>query len=111
MLARGLPPVMIILLYSVPTVRSLALWLKSMCSSYAKKLLTWRERFLKLRVSRGGELSNSAKFFSSFANVSKENCSDLKGTFATNCRTMWHSWKYEERIAVANQVDKFKQSL
>ena len=24
---------------------------------------------------------------------------------------MWHSWKYEERIAVANQVDKFKQSL
>lgn len=48
MLARGLPPVMIILLYSVPTVRSLALWLKSMCSSYAKKLLTWRERFFEI---------------------------------------------------------------
>ena len=26
--------------------------LKSMCSSYAKKLLTWREGFLRLRVSR-----------------------------------------------------------
>ena len=66
---------------------------------------------MKMLAMLGGELSNSAKFFSSFANVSKENCSDLKGTFATNCRTMWHSWKYEERIAVANQVDKFKQSL
>ena len=66
---------------------------------------------MKMVAMLGGELSNSAKFFSSFANVSKENCSDLKGTFATNCRTMWHSWKYEERIAVANQVDKFKQSL
>ena len=66
---------------------------------------------MKMLAMLGGELSNSAKFFSSFANVSKENCSDLKGTFATNCRTMWHSWKSEERIAVANQVDKFKQSL
>lgn len=42
---------------------------------------------MKMVAMLGGELSNSAKFFSSFANVSKENCSDLKGTFATNCRT------------------------
>ena len=48
---------------------------------------------MKMLAMLGGELSNSAKFFSS----SKENCSDLKGTFATNGGTMWHPWKYEER--------------
>lgn len=66
---------------------------------------------MKMLAMLGGELSNSAKFFSSFANASKENCSDFKGTFATNGGTMWHPWKYEKRIEVANQVDKFKQSL
>ena len=45
---------------------------------------------MKMLAMLGGELSNSAKFFSSFANVSKENCSDLKGTFATYGGTMWH---------------------
>ncbi|KAJ7389513.1 hypothetical protein OS493_030898 [Desmophyllum pertusum] len=35
----------------------------------------------------------------------------IKGTFGTNGNTMWRPWKYEERVAVANQVDKFKQSL
>ena len=33
---------------------------------------------MKMLALLGGELSNSAKYFSSFANVSKENCSDLK---------------------------------
>lgn len=66
---------------------------------------------MKMLAMLAGELSNSAKFFSSFANVSKENCSNLKGTFGTNGNTMWRPWKYEERVAVANQVDKFKQSL
>lgn len=66
---------------------------------------------MKMLAMLGGELSNSAKFFSSFANVSKENCSDLKGTFGNNGKTMWRPWKYEERIAVANKVDKFKKSL
>ena len=66
---------------------------------------------MKMLAMLGGELSKSAKFFSSFANVSKENCSDLKGIFGTNGGTIWRPWKYEERIAVAKQVDKFKQSL
>ena len=66
---------------------------------------------MKMLAMLGGELSNSAKFFSSFANVSKENSSDLKGTFGTYGGTIWRHWKYEERIAVAKQVDKFKQSL
>ena len=39
---------------------------------------------MKMLAMLGGELSNSAKCFSSFANLSKENCSDLKGTFGTN---------------------------
>ena len=35
---------------------------------------------MKMLAMLGGELSNSAKYFSSFANVSKDNCTDLKGT-------------------------------
>ena len=66
---------------------------------------------MKMLAMLGGELSNSAKFFSSFATVSKDNCSDLKGTFGNNGKTMWHPWKYEERTAFANKVDKFKKSL
>ena len=33
---------------------------------------------------RGGELPNSARFFSTFADVSKDNCTDLKGTFLSH---------------------------
>ena len=66
---------------------------------------------MKMLAMLRGELSNSAKFFSSFANASKENCADLKGTFGTNGGAIWRPWKYEERIAVAKQVDKIKRSL
>ena len=66
---------------------------------------------MKMLAVLTGELSNSANFFSSFANVSKENCSNLKGTFGTNGNSIWHPWKYEERVSVAKQKEKFKQSL
>ena len=66
---------------------------------------------MKMLAMLGGELTNSAKYFSSFANVSKDNCTDLKGTFATDKKSTWNPWKYEERIKIANEVDKFKKSL
>jgi len=72
----------------------------------------------------GGELPNSARFFSTFADVSKDNCTDLKGTFLSHIRlsqrstiwsprtqTTWKPWKYEERIKITNEVDKCKKSL
>ena len=66
---------------------------------------------MKMLAILGGELSNSAKYFSSFANVSKDNCTDLKGTFATDRTSLWHPWKYEDRIKIANEVEKFKKTL
>lgn len=63
---------------------------------------------MKMLAMLGGVLSNSAKYFSSFANLSKDNCTDLKGTFATDRTSLWHPWKYEERIKIANEVKKFK---
>ena len=65
---------------------------------------------MKTQAMLAFELSNSAKFFSS-TNVSKENCSILERTFGTNGNTTWCPWVYEERVAVANLVDKFKLSL
>ena len=66
---------------------------------------------MKMLAMLGGELPNSAKYFSSFANVSKDNCTDLNGTFATDKKSTWNPWKYEERIKIANEVEKFKKSL
>lgn len=79
---------------------------------------------MKMLAMLGGELPNSARFFSTFADVSKDNCTDLKGTFLSHLslsqrsniqpprtQTMWKPWKYEERIKIANEVDKFKKSL
>ena len=66
---------------------------------------------MKMLAMLGGGLSNSAKYFSSFANVSKDNCTVLKGTFATDRTSLWHPWKYEERIKIANEVKKFKKTL
>lgn len=79
---------------------------------------------MKMLAMLGGELPNSARFFSTFADVSKDNCTDLKGTFLSHpslsqgstirpprTQTMWKPWKYEERIKIANEVVKFKKSL
>ena len=66
---------------------------------------------MKMLAMLGGELPNSAKYFSSFANVSKDNCRDLKGTFGTDKKSMWNPWKYTGRVKSANEVEKFKKSL
>ena len=76
---------------------------------------------MKMLVMLGGEQTNSARFFSTFANVSKDNCTDLNGAFLSHLslsqrstiypprtQTMWKPWKYEGRIKIANEVDKFK---
>ena len=36
---------------------------------------------MKMLAMLGGELSNSATYFSTFANVSTNDCGDLRGTF------------------------------
>ena len=57
------------------------------------------------------ELSNSATYFSTFADVSTATMNELDGTFGSNGKETWKPWKYESRVDIANQVDKFKKSL
>ena len=60
----------------------------------------------------GGELSNSAKFFSSFANVSTNDCIDLSGTFGSSPSCKWKPCKYSlSRLKVVEKVDSLKFSL
>jgi len=45
---------------------------------------------MKMLAMLGGELSNGAKYFSSFSDVSKDNCTALNGTFAIDKKSIWN---------------------
>ena len=66
---------------------------------------------MKMLAFLGGELSNAATYFSTFANVSTQNMDSLDGSFSFSGKEMWKPWKYEHRVSVANQVEHFKKTL
>lgn len=66
---------------------------------------------MKMLAMLGGELSNSATFFSTFANVSTNDCTDLRGTFGSSPSCKWKPWLYANRLKVVKAVDSFKASL
>ena len=66
---------------------------------------------MKMLDILGGELSNCATFFSTFANVSTNDCKDLRGTFGSSPSCKWQPWQYGNRIKVVEVVDSFKASL
>ena len=66
---------------------------------------------MKMLAMLGGELSNSATFFSSFANVSTNDCTDLSGTFGSSPSCKWKPWGYSSRLNFVEKVDSLKSSL
>jgi hypothetical protein len=66
---------------------------------------------MKMVAYLSGELSNSAKFFSSFANVSTDNANDVKATFGVDETNTWKPWEYSSRIKVAKSVEALKKDL
>lgn len=66
---------------------------------------------MKMVAMLAGELSISARYFSPFANVSKDDCTNLKGTFGVGRGHTWEPWKYEQRVAVVQKVDNYKETL
>ncbi|CAH3038070.1 unnamed protein product, partial [Porites lobata] len=66
---------------------------------------------MKLLAYINGELSNAAKYFSSFANVSKDDCNALNGKYGESHDCKWKPWQYAERINVAKQVEDFKKKV
>lgn len=65
---------------------------------------------MKMLALLAGELPNSAKYFSTFANVNKDNCKELNGTFGTSNNT-WQPWEYKARLKVVKEAEQFKLSL
>ena len=63
---------------------------------------------MKMLCFLAGELSNSAKYFSTFANVHYDDFKSSSGSFSLSGGGMWHPWAYDERISVAKQVSAFK---
>ena len=66
---------------------------------------------MKMLAMLGGELSNSATYFSSFANVNTKVCTDLKGTLGSGPLCKWKPWDYGNRTKVVQAVNSFKASL
>ncbi|XP_028410772.1 uncharacterized protein LOC114533453 [Dendronephthya gigantea] len=67
---------------------------------------------MKMLCFLAGELTNSATYFSTFADVNQESMSvNGKGTFGRNKNDTWKPWKYSERIKQAKKVSDFKKQL
>ncbi|XP_048587782.1 uncharacterized protein LOC116608628 isoform X2 [Nematostella vectensis] len=66
---------------------------------------------MKMLCFLGGELSNSAQYFSSFADVRLDNCADLSATFGVSAECKWQPWQYADRLKVVKSVEKLKKDL
>ena len=62
---------------------------------------------MKMLSFSAGELSNSAKYFTTFANVNSENYRDYNKSFGTDWQPFLHSKRVDDSIKVA----KKKQGL
>ena len=55
-----------------------------------------------------GELSVSATYFSTFGDINTSNCDVVSGTFGSGPSHTWQPWKYNQRVAISKEVEKFK---
>ena len=61
---------------------------------------------MKMLAFLCGELSNSATYFCSFANVTSNNSTKLTYTFGSGSNNEWKPFLYSKRISDANSVQK-----
>lgn len=66
---------------------------------------------MKMLAFLGGELPNSAKYFSTFANISTEDMCDVTKTFGPEPHNDFRPWAYNQRLSVAKKVVDFKGKL
>ena len=59
----------------------------------------------------GGELSNSASYFSSFGNVCEETKATVNGSLGKGNHNTWQPWSCQKRLEVAAKVAERKQQL
>jgi hypothetical protein len=65
---------------------------------------------MKMLAFLAGELTNSATYFSTFADVNQESLTKL-GTFGHNTSDTWKPWKFCDRMKVVKEVEKFKKKI
>lgn len=66
---------------------------------------------MKMLSFLGGELSNSAKYFSSFGNVTYDDMANLQFIFGRAHTNQWKPLEYGKRLKVAKQVEELKNKL
>lgn len=66
---------------------------------------------MKMVAFLARELSNSAKFFSSFAYVSSDNGENINGTFGNQEENDWKPWKYSARVNISKKVEAEKKKM
>lgn len=66
---------------------------------------------LKMLAFLAGELPVSAKFVSTFGNVSTGDYDDPKGTFGKGNQHKWQPWRYSSRLKVSKEVKKAKEKV
>ena len=65
---------------------------------------------MKWIASFAGEITNSAFYFSSFADANQENKSTINGSLGTSNECTWKPWNYEDRIKNAKEIKDFKST-
>ena len=66
---------------------------------------------MKMLCFLGGELSNIAKYFSSFGNVTYDDMANLQFTFGRADTNQWKPWDYGKRVKVVKQVEELESKL
>ena len=66
---------------------------------------------MKMLAFLGGELTNSATYFSTFANISTEDMCDVTKTFGTEPHNNFRPSGYNQRLSLAKKVVDFKGKL
>ena len=66
---------------------------------------------MKMLAFLGGELSNAAFYFTTFANVNKKDCNDVTKSFSLDGSKSWKAFDYEKRLSDAALAIAKKKEL
>lgn len=66
---------------------------------------------MKMLAFLGGELTNGAKYFSTFADISSDKLCDVSKSFGPEHHNDFRPWEYHKRLAVAKKVADLKGKL
>ena len=101
-----------ILMKDISTIESTTYTIACKGSSVqAKFFVSELPNDMKMLAFLGGELSISAKYYSSFADVTADDHRNAKGTFGKEKNCTWKPWEYAKRLEVAAEVVKMKAKV